>query len=63
MPQIDRRKFALGLLVMPLTACSDLGTATFATAAEPQAFPQPVFRNYGYWANSSTFVATGSVKP
>jgi hypothetical protein len=61
MSKIDRRTFALGLLVMPLTGCPDPNTATLATA-QPQAYPPPIFRNYGYW-NSSNYVATGSLKP
>ena len=60
MSKIDRRTVALGLLVMPLTGCPEPDTATLA---KPQAYPQPIIRNYGYWTNSSTYVVTGGVKP
>ena len=66
MSKIDRRTFALGFMVMPLTGCSgsgsDSGTPAFAAAQAP-ASPQPVFRNYGYWRDSSVFVVTGGLKP
>jgi hypothetical protein len=62
MSGIDRRTFALGLLVMPLTACSDPNTAKPGAAAV-QDYPPPVFRNYGYWTNPAVYVATGSLKP
>lgn len=62
MSRIDRRTFALGLLVMPLTGCPASNTATFAPA-KLQDYPPPVFRNYGYWTNSSVYVVTGSLKP
>jgi hypothetical protein len=62
MSKVDRRTFALGFLVMPLTGCAEPNTATFASA-QPQADSPAVFRNYGYWHNSSVYVATGKVKP
>jgi hypothetical protein len=59
MPKIDRRTFALGVLVVPLAGCADPGSAPSGS----QAYPPPVFRNDGYWMNSSTYVATGGIKP
>ena len=57
MSKLDRRTFALGLLVMPLTGCPQPETPT------PQAYPPPIFRNYGYWTDASTYVVTGGLKP
>jgi|RhiMethySRZTD1v2_1073278.scaffolds.fasta_scaffold2144324_1 hypothetical protein len=63
MSKIDRRTFALGLLVMPLSGCPDPNAATTLATEQTQAYPPPIFRNYGYWHDSSVYVATGSLKP
>ncbi len=62
MSRIDRRTFALGCLVLPLTGCDDQKSTPFAPSRNKTA-TQPLFLNAGYWAGSGppVFVVTGPI--
>lgn len=66
MPTMDRRTFSLGLVAMPLTGCTvppPPGSPAASLASDDAQSLQPIVRNYGYWRDSFTYVATGGLKP
>ncbi len=70
MPTIERRAFALGFLVLPLTGCADpkitgsaSPSATSFGRARDEAAVQTVFLNAGHWTDSGppVFVVTDGI--
>jgi hypothetical protein len=62
MSTIDRRAFALGFLILPLTSCLDRESTSFSRSRDAAA-TQTVFLNAGHWTSSGppVFVVTGGI--